>query len=244
MNEINDKTKTCNFSFIILVRRFLLMVIPIMLLYITILPVIFSFFSMISYINLLEPIFILVMPLIMIFEVFLFILIEVLVFGLFIKIFRIKYNEGEYKLTLKDKNVYKFTLFYTLNHFPIKSIEFFNLLFLKEKFLSLVGLKIGKNSGLGTTGVSIMDPCLTEIGDNSHIGAYSVIAAHTIENDRLIIRKVKIGNNCIIGGVSLLLPGVNIEDNVTLGARSLALKNATLKNGKKYAGNPVKELNL
>jgi acetyltransferase-like isoleucine patch superfamily enzyme len=39
------------------------------------------------------------------------------------------------------------------------------------------------------------------------------------------------------------MPGVTIEDNVVLGAKSLVLKDQVLKAGKKYAGIPAHEIN-
>ena len=39
------------------------------------------------------------------------------------------------------------------------------------------------------------------------------------------------------------MPGVVVEDNVILGAKSLVLKDQILKNGRIYAGVPAKEVN-
>lgn len=244
MNRYREKQKTRSLSLIRIGRTLLIFVVPILVFYISILPIIFSLFLILPFINFVNPLHILFLPLLVILEVLLFIISEVLISGMVIRIFRIKYNEGEYDLTLKEKNTFKFTLFYSLYHIPIKLLNALNFSPLKIKFLSLIGLKIGKNSGLGTIGVSIMDPCVIEIGDSTYIGSYSVLAAHVIEKEKLIIKKIKIGNNCLIGGVTLLLPGVTIEDDVTVGAKSLVLKNMTLKKGRVYGGTPVKELNL
>lgn len=243
MNKYRKKQKTQTPSFTIIGRKLLIIVVPILLLYVSILPIIISFFFILPFINFVNPMHILFLSLLVILEILLFIISEILVSGIAIRIFGIKYNEGEYDLTLEDKNIFKFNLFYSLYRFPIKLIDTLNISPLKIKFLSLIGLKIGKNSGLGTTSVSIMDPCAIEIGDNTYIGSYSVLTAHVIEKEKLIIKKVKIGNNCLIGGETLLLPGVTIEDKVTVGAKSLVLKNRTLKNGRIYGGVPAKELN-
>jgi len=63
-----------------------------------------------------------------------------------------------------------------------------------------------------------------------------------LEKVNLSLKKIKIGNNCLIGGDCFIMPGVIIEDNVVLGARSLVLKDQILKKEKIYAGIPAKEI--
>jgi len=105
----------------------------------------------------------------------------------------------------------------------------------------MIGCKIGKNVVLAGD-EWIFDPYVTEIGDNTTIGARSLITGH-IGEGHLIIKKIRIGNNCLIGGECFIMPGVTIEDNVVLGAKSLVLKDQVLKAGKKYAGIPAHEIN-
>ena len=70
-----------------------------------------------------------------------------------------------------------------------------------------------------------------------------MITGHLGE-EKLIVRKVKIGKNCLIGGESFIMPGVEIEDNVVVAAKSLVTKGKKLKSGKIYAGIPAKELKV
>ena len=174
--------------------------------------------------------------------IFVFLILEVLISGFVVKVFRIRYEEGEYNVTLYDKNVFKFTLFYSIYFFPLNLVELFGFVYLKTVFLKLVGLKLGKNSVLGSKGVFISDPCLTEIGSGTRIGSFSTFTSHVIEGERMFIKKIKVGNNCLIGGETSLLPGVVVGDNVVLGAKSLVLKNQVLKNGRVYGGIPAREL--
>ncbi|MCD6482023.1 MAG: acyltransferase [Thermoplasmata archaeon] len=113
---------------------------------------------------------------------------------------------------------------------------------IKSFYLSLIGCRIGKNVFLaGEEWIS--DPCVVEIGDNTMIGGRSLITGHLGE-EKLIVRKVKIGKNCLIGGESFIMPGVEIEDNVVVAAKSLVTKGKKLKSGKIYAGIPAKELKV
>jgi len=152
----------------------------------------------------------------------------------------LKYEEGVYELTLRDKTFFKFVLFSAMYLPLIKLLRLFGLEPLATKYAKLLGAKIGKNVILAGR---INDPCLTEIGDNSVIGGHSIISAHTGE-DKLILKRVKIGKNCIVGGWAHIMPGVIMEDNSVLGARSLATKNKVLKSYKVYGGVPAREIKV
>lgn len=109
-------------------------------------------------------------------------------------------------------------------------------------YLSIIGAKISKNVFFGGRGL-IADPCVTEIGMNTLVGGGATILSH-IGEDKLIVKKVKIGKNCLIGTESLVMPGVVMEDNSILGAKSLATKNQVLKKGKIYGGVPAREIGI
>lgn len=158
----------------------------------------------------------------------------------FINVLRLKYKEGEYAKTLKDKTTFKYSLYFALYYPAYKLINIFVLPPIKSFYLSLIGCKIGKNVFLAGE-EWIADPCVMEIGENTMIGGRALITAHLAE-DKLIIKKVKIGKNCLIGGESFIMPGVHIDDNVVIGAKSLVTKNKKLKKGRIYAGIPAKEI--
>ncbi len=160
--------------------------------------------------------------------------------ALFIRLFRVRYEEGDYESTIKDKTSVKFILSFALYYPTYKVIGFLNLPPIKVLFLKMIGCKIGKNVALGGD-EWIFDPYVTEIGDNTTIGIRSIVLGH-IGEGHLIIKKTKIGNNCLIGADSFIMPGAIIEDNVILGAKSLVLKDQILKKGKIYAGIPAQEI--
>ncbi len=87
----------------------------------------------------------------------------------------------------------------------------------------------------------IHDPYLIEIGEQMMVGGWSHLLSHIGER-KLVMKKVTIGNNCLIGGFSVIMPGVVIEDNVTLGLHSVVIKDTRLEQGKFYAGTPAKEV--
>jgi len=188
------------------------------------------------------------LPHLFLFSVFLALSYLLLVFSmigfstLFIRVLRVRYTEGTYGTTIKDKTSFKFILSYALYFPTYKVIGFLNLPPIKVLFLRLIGCKIGKNVVLAGD-EWIFDPYVTEIGDNTTIGARCLITGHIGEQGRLTVKKIHIGNNVLLGGECFIMPGVTIEDNVVVGAKSLVLKNQVLLTGKTYAGVPVKEIN-
>ena len=143
-------------------------------------------------------------------------------------------------MSILDWNFFKYSLFFVLYRPSLKLIGFFPLVPLRVRFLKLVGLKIRKSSVLAGSEL-IHDPYMLEIGEQTLIGGWSQITGH-IGEKKLLMKKVKIGDNCLIGGLSFIMPGVVIEDNVTLGLKSVVLKDMHLEKGKFYAGIPAKEL--
>ena len=158
----------------------------------------------------------------------------------FINVLNLKYEEGEYAKTLKDETAFKYSLYFALYYPTYKLINIFVLPPIKSFYLALIGCKIGKNVFLAGE-EWLADPCVLEIGENTMIGGRALITGHLAE-DKLIIRKVKIGKNCLIGGESFIMPGVNIENNVVVGAKRLVTKNKKLERGKVYAGIPAEEI--
>lgn len=107
------------------------------------------------------------------------------------------------------------------------------------------GLIFGKN--FDTQYGVIIDPghCwLIEIGDNVTLAPRVHILAHDASMKKFLgytkIAPVKIGNNVFVGGGSIILPGITIEDNVIIAAGSVVSKD--LKSGGIYAGCPASKI--
>ena len=77
-----------------------------------------------------------------------------------------------------------------------------------------------------------------------HVGARTYIAfhAHILTHDRTrgLYLHTRIGENCFIGGNSLILPGVQIGDGCVVGAGSVVTKDVPA--GSVVAGNPARIL--
>lgn len=166
---------------------------------------------------------------------------QILLSGLIINLFKIKYKPGVYTYSYKDKTSFKWLIICTL-YTPIrKMFEIFPLGGIKTTYYRLLGMNTGENTLVGGT---IMDPCLTEFGDNCTMGLYAVIYGHIhdYEKGTILLDKIKIGNNCVIGAGAFIMPGAVLEDNVKLAAGAVVKKGQVLKAGLIYAGIPAKEI--
>ncbi|OYT28540.1 hypothetical protein B6U98_04585 [Thermoplasmatales archaeon ex4572_165] len=229
-----------DFSFTSISRGLMLLFIPIIAYTIGLFPLVLSLVYVLRIINLTNIIHIFLFSGFLVILFFLFIIIETFIPGLFIKISKLKVDEGEHEVSILDWNFFKYTLYFALYRPSLKLIGILPLLPLRIRFLKLVGMKMGKSSVVAGSEL-IHDPYMLEIGEQTLIGGWSQITGHLGER-KLFVKKVKIGDNCLIGGKSFIMPGTVIEDNVTVALNSVVLKNSTLKKGKIYAGTPAKEV--
>jgi acetyltransferase-like isoleucine patch superfamily enzyme len=160
--------------------------------------------------------------------------------GIFIRGFHIIYEPGSYSKSIKDKNTFKFTLYYILYRPTAKLLDVIFIPPIYSRYLSLIGAKIGKHAFFGGRN-TISDPCVTEIGAKTLIGGGATIMGHLGE-EKLIIKKVSIGNHCLVGAEALIMPGVTMKDRSVLGGKSLVTKNTVLDSHTMYGGVPAVEI--
>jgi acetyltransferase-like isoleucine patch superfamily enzyme len=229
-----------DFSLKSISRGLVLLFTPIIAYTLGLFPLLWSFVFVLGYLNLGNVLHVFIFSGFLVVLFFLFIIIETFIPGLFIRLLRLRVDEGVYDFSILDWNFFKYTLYFVLYRPSLKLIGILPLLPLRIRFLKLVGLKMGKSSVLAGSEL-FHDPYMIEIGEQTMIGGWSQITGHVGEK-KLMVKKVKIGDNCLIGGFSVILPGVVIEDNVTLGLHSVVLKDMHLEKGKFYAGIPAKEI--
>lgn len=221
-------------------RFFLLFFLPFTAYSLSLLPPVASFVYVWPLLNVGQPLHVMLLPFILTAEFMIFILFVSLVPGLYLKLLKIRVEEGEHHLSIKDKNFFNFSLHVLLYRPPLHLLNLFKLLPLRRLFLRLAGLTVSSTALLPGTEV-LYDPYVTEIGDHTLVGSYAKIAGHLVE-DRLVVKKVRIGSHCLIGADVFIMPGAVIEDHVVVGAKSLVLKDQVLKQGRVYAGNPSRDI--
>lgn len=129
------------------------------------------------------------------------------------------------------------------------------LVLLKELFVRVTktgveyarfkGVTIGDKCRIYTRNFG-SEPWMISIGNKVTITSGVILLTHDgstwLMNDekgrRYLYRKINIGNNVFIGVNSIIMPGVNIDDNVIVAAGSIVTK--SIPSGVIVAGNPAK----
>jgi len=156
--------------------------------------------------------------------------------GLLRIIFKLNLKEGEYRIA--SFGIYRWIFINGL--YMVAAITFMDFILLTPfsiLFFRLMGAKIGKNVQINSK--KCFDLSLIEIGDNAVIGGYATIMCHTFERNRLILRKVKIGKNVVLGLNSVVMSGAEIGDGAFITAGAILGKNKKVAPGSVYVGVPA-----
>ena len=112
---------------------------------------------------------------------------------------------------------------------------------IKTLVYSCLGAKIGANSFSPGT---ILDPPLTEIGDNTIIGHAATLYSHAIEGNYFALDKIVLGNNVTVGAGAIIMSGVIAEDNAIVSAGAVVKKGTHIGRGEHWGGVPARCLGV
>lgn len=102
-------------------------------------------------------------------------------------------------------------------------------------YLRLLGAEIGKHCSIRAIN-PVSDPELISIRTGVHLGDFSRIISGFYSTNGLTRGKIDVQDNSVIGSQSVVLPGSVIQEDVILGALSVAPMNSTLIKGGVYVG--------
>ncbi|KAI9199421.1 uncharacterized protein BJ171DRAFT_585221 [Polychytrium aggregatum] len=111
--------------------------------------------------------------------------------------------------------------------------------FLLPFILRLLGCKIGRDCNIFSTSVDGFD--LIEIGHGSTIGNNATIIAHEFANGYVHFKKIKIGENCVVGVSSVVEAGGIMNDGSELMDSSLLSCNDVLEANHYWGGCPGRD---
>lgn len=205
-----------------------------------------GFFPLVGYLYLIHRFFIisnifywLLLPALLYIGIVIAVISEILISGFFIKLFRIRYTPGTYEFNFKNKNAFKWIVVCSLYTPFRKLMEIIPVGGVKNVYYKMLGMTIGENTLVG--GV-IKDPCVTMFGKNTTMGEYAIIYGHILNyyKETIIIKPIRVGNNCVIGAGAIIMPGATIEDDVVVASGAVVTQDQLLKQGHVYAGVPAK----
>ena len=120
-----------------------------------------------------------------------------------------------------------------------KMLHPFTTVFTQSLVYSMFGAHVGKHTAIA--GI-IRDHPLIYLGEHVTVGQNSVITAHAITRDEILLMPVKIGNNAVIGINSVVMPGVTIGDNAVLAPGAVATSNTNIPENELWGGVPARKI--
>jgi non-ribosomal peptide synthetase-like protein len=107
-------------------------------------------------------------------------------------------------------------------------------------YLRLMGCKVGKHCFLETTLFSEFD--LVEIGDYAALNAGVVVQNHLFEDRIMKSSYLKIGDECSVGNLSVVLYDSQMKRGSSIGSLSLLMKGETLPEETRWLGIPTRQV--
>lgn len=115
--------------------------------------------------------------------------------------------------------------------------------FLPTPIMRLVYQALGARMGRNTYSVgAILDPPLTEFGDNCIVGHDAALFSHAIEGRSFSLSRIRVGNNVTIGATAVIMSGVTIDDGAMVSAGAIVLKDTHIGPGEIWGGAPAKRI--
>lgn len=109
-------------------------------------------------------------------------------------------------------------------------------------FLRLVGAKIGKNTYINTSAISIFD--LLNIGDNVSICTDSHLRGYTIADGYLNIGSIEIEDDCFVGTRCCLSHNTKMEKNSSVEDLTLVPEGGVIPENENWGGSPAVKINI
>jgi len=113
---------------------------------------------------------------------------------------------------------------------------------LRRLFSRILGAKIKGGQGLRSMAGLIQDPYMVEIEAGSVICHDALIIGHAITQNELILSRVKIDENVVLGPRSLIMPGVTLGQGARVGPLSLVTTGKTVNPGETWFGVPARKV--
>ena len=123
---------------------------------------------------------------------------------------------------------------------PLKGIINDHLMF-RYPFYRGMGAKLYADTFLAS-GVVLTDPWAISIGRNTVLGHEACIAGHQIQDQELILGRVEVGDDVVIGARAFVWPDVKIGNGAKIAAYSVGARGTVIPPGEVWGGIPARKL--
>jgi acetyltransferase-like isoleucine patch superfamily enzyme len=120
-----------------------------------------------------------------------------------------------------------------------KALQPFTTVFTESIIHAGFGAHMGKQTAVA--GV-LRDHPLLEIGDSATIGQNSVLTAHAITHDEIVIEPIKIGRGAVVGINCVVMPGVELGEGAVLAPGGVATIGTKIHSYELWGGIPARKL--
>jgi len=184
--------------------------------------------------------FFLLLPFNALFLIYLLQFSALLVSFLFLTIIKVLHSpkEGIFTRHINDKDYFFWNLRNLIKKWPLYVVGSNPFPWFKNRFaLRWFGVKIGKKCMCDNCWISSE---FVSIGKNCILGFGSTVLCFGIEQDKLILKRIVVEDNVVVGAKCILMPGTIIKENAKLSAHSYTNYDDILNNNSIYKGNPSK----
>ena len=110
---------------------------------------------------------------------------------------------------------------------------------LRGVFYRILGARIGRNVLIAG---KIVEPQMVEIGQGSIVGDTSLLMAHAMDKETVILKRIVLGRNTTVGAHAIVMPGVQIGDNSIVAAGSVVPMDTIIPPGEVWGGMPARKI--
>jgi acetyltransferase-like isoleucine patch superfamily enzyme len=154
-----------------------------------------------------------------------------------------KPKEGIFPRDMKNPDYYHWNARRAIKKFPCWLLQLTPFTRMKRRFIyNKLGsgtISIGKNVGLLDAWI---DTEFIDIGDNVAIGRSATITSHYFTPSHLIVKKVSIGANSLVGERARISPGAKLGEKTTILAKSVIRIDERVPDNTIFGGNPAQRV--
>ncbi|MDP3030011.1 MAG: DapH/DapD/GlmU-related protein [Deltaproteobacteria bacterium] len=172
-------------------------------------------------------------------DLFIWVLLYIFLSGLSIRLLLWLYplKEGTYRMEGGDFFIWK--LYTSLNEMGSTVFLPFIPIFLRPLFFKFFGSRIGKNVSIAGR---FMEPHMIRADAYAFFGGETIVTAHALTYNELILKPVIIGEKVTVGVGSIVMPGVTIGKNSIIAAGSVIPMDTKIPPNEIWGGVPAKKI--